>query len=79
VIAYLRSLCTDKSWPRGEFNLPLPQMTEKAFPEDEVVIKSALNAQGAPGSTTDIIYERRFGARKTLRRPGNQLPKQPFW
>jgi len=66
VIAYLRSLCTDKSWPRGEFNLPLPQMTEKAFPEDEVVIKSALNAQGAPGSTTDIIYERRFGARNQI-------------
>jgi mono/diheme cytochrome c family protein len=66
VIAYLRSLCTDKSWPRGEFNLPLPFVTEKAFPEDEVVIKSAVNAQGAPGSTSDIIYEQRFGARYQL-------------
>ena len=66
MIAYLRSLCTDKSWPRGEFNLPLPLVTEKAFPEDEVVVTSALNAQGAPGSTTDIIYEQRFGARYQL-------------
>jgi len=66
VIAYLRSLCTDKSWPRGEFNLPLPLVTEKAFPEDEVVVTSALNVQGAPGSTTDIIYEQRFGARNQI-------------
>jgi hypothetical protein len=66
VIAYLRSLCTDKSWPRGEFNLPLAFATEKAFPEDEVVIKSAVNARGAPGSTSDIIYEQRFGARYQL-------------
>jgi mono/diheme cytochrome c family protein len=66
VIAYLRSLCTDKSWPRGEFNLPLPFATEKAFPEDEVILKSALNTQGAPGSTTDIIYEQRFGARNQI-------------
>jgi mono/diheme cytochrome c family protein len=66
VIAYLRSLCTDKSWPRGEFNLPLPLVTEKAFPEDEVVLRSALNAQGTPSSTTDIIYEQRFGARNQI-------------
>jgi mono/diheme cytochrome c family protein len=66
VIAYLRSLCTDKSWPRGEFNLPLPLVTEKAFPEDEVVLRSALKAEGAPGSTTDIIYEQRFGARTQI-------------
>src|SRR5438876_3450882 len=66
VIAYLRSLCTDKSWPRGEFNLPRPLVTEKAFPEDEVVVEAELNAQGTPGSTTDIIYERRFGARNQI-------------
>src|ERR1700682_4140630 len=56
VIVYLRSLCANKFWPRGEFNLPLPLMTEKAFPEDEVVVTSSLNAQGAPGSASDIIY-----------------------
>ena len=66
VIAYLRSLCTEKNWPRGEFNLPLPIVTEKAFPEDEVVVTSGLNATGAPGNTTDVIYEQRFGARNQL-------------
>jgi mono/diheme cytochrome c family protein len=66
VIAYLRTLCTDKSWPRGEFNLPLPLVTEKAFPEDEIVVTSALNVQGAPGSTTNLIYEQRFGARNQI-------------
>jgi cytochrome c553 len=66
VIAYLRSLCTDKDWPRGEFNLPLALVTEKAFPEDEVVVRTAINAQGAPGNTTDIIYEQRFGVRNQI-------------
>jgi mono/diheme cytochrome c family protein len=66
VIGYLRSLCTNKSWPRGEFNLPLPLMTEKAFPEDEVIVKSAINVRGAPGITNDIIHEQRFGIRNQL-------------
>jgi mono/diheme cytochrome c family protein len=66
VIGYLRSLCTNKSWPRGEFNLPLPLMTEKAFPEDEVIVKSAFNVRGAPGITNDIISEQRFGIRNQL-------------
>ena len=66
VVAYLRSLCTNKNWPRGEFNLPLPLVTEKAFPEDEVVVRTAINAQGAPGNTTDIIYEQRFGIRNQI-------------
>src|ERR1700737_921746 len=65
-VIYLRSLCTNKSWPRGEFNLPLPLMTEKAFPEDEVIVKSAFNVQGAPGITNDIIHEQRFGVRNQI-------------
>src|SRR5581483_1206497 len=66
VVVYLRSLCTDKSWPRGELNLPRPLVTEKAFPEDEYVISSALNAKGAPGIENNIIYEQRFGARNQV-------------
>ncbi len=61
VIHYLRGFCTASNWPRGEFNLPLPEVTEKAFPEDEVVIKSAMNATRTPAVTNDIIYEQRFG------------------
>jgi mono/diheme cytochrome c family protein len=66
LIKYLRSLCIETKWPRGEFNLPLPQFTEKAFPEDEVIITSRLNAQRTPGVTNDIISENTFGARTQL-------------
>ena len=61
VIAYLREFCTDKRWPRGELNLPRAIVTEKAYPEDEVVISTAMNVSRAPGVTTDIIHEQRFG------------------
>mgnify|MGYP001464084179 CR=1 FL=1 len=61
LIAYIRGFCTDKRWPRGELNLPRALVTEKAYPEDEVVISTAMNASGAPGFTTDVIHEQRFG------------------
>src|SRR5262249_48919493 len=32
VIGYLRSLCTESHWPRGELNLPRALVTEKAYP-----------------------------------------------
>jgi hypothetical protein len=66
VIAYLRGFCTNKHWPRGELNLPRALVTEKAFPEDEVVISSAVNARGAPGVTMDIIHEQRFGVKNQI-------------
>jgi mono/diheme cytochrome c family protein len=66
VIAYMRSLCRNDHWARGELNLPRALITEKAFPEDEAVISTALNASGAPGFTTDIIHEQRFGMRNQL-------------
>jgi mono/diheme cytochrome c family protein len=61
VIEYLRSLCTEKAWPRGNFNLPRPLVTEKAFPEDEVVLSGAANLHGAPAGSATVIYERRIG------------------
>lgn len=66
VIAYMRSLCRNAHWARGELNLPRALITEKAFPEDELVISTAVNASGAPGFTTDIIHEQRFGMRNQL-------------
>src|SRR5579864_3291846 len=59
LIAYLRTFCTNDHWARGELNLPRALVTEKAFPEDEVVVSTALNATGAPGFTTDMIVEKR--------------------
>jgi mono/diheme cytochrome c family protein len=66
VIEYLRSFCRDPKWPRGELNLPRALVTEKAYPEDEVVISTGLNAQGAPGLTSHIIHEQRFGIRNQI-------------
>jgi hypothetical protein len=57
LIAYLRSFCRNTHWARGELNLPLPQVTEKAFPEDEEVLFTAVNTHGAPGVTSHIIHE----------------------
>ena len=66
VVAYLRGFCTNPHWPRGELNLPRAIVTEKAFPEDELVISTAVNASGAPGFTTDFIHEQSFGKRDQL-------------
>jgi mono/diheme cytochrome c family protein len=62
VIEYLRGLCTEKAWPRGNFNLPRPLITEKAFPENEVVVTGAFNLHGAPGGSATVIYEKRIGS-----------------
>jgi cytochrome c553 len=61
VIAYLRHLCRENNWPRGELNLPRALVTEKAYPEDEAVISTAVNAKGAPAVESHIIHEQRFG------------------
>jgi mono/diheme cytochrome c family protein len=66
VIAYMRSFCTNSHWPRGELNLPRALVTEKAYPEDEVVLSTALNATGAPSFTTDVIHEQRFGVKNQI-------------
>jgi mono/diheme cytochrome c family protein len=66
VLNYLRGYCKEPAWPRGELNLPRPLVTEKAFPEDETVIASAINASGTPAATQKLIYEKRFGARNQI-------------
>jgi mono/diheme cytochrome c family protein len=62
VIGYLRSLCAERGWPRGDLNLPRALVTEKAFPEDETVIGGSFNASGAPGVGTMVTYEKRIGS-----------------
>jgi hypothetical protein len=62
VIGYLRSFCDEKSWPLGNLNLPRALITEKAFPEDEVVLTSTVNATGAPGVGSAAIWEKRVGS-----------------
>ena len=62
VVGYARGFCKEVSWPRGDLNLARPLMTEKAFPEDELVVTSAVAAQGAGEVANNIIYEQRLGS-----------------
>jgi mono/diheme cytochrome c family protein len=66
VIGYLRHFCREQGWSRGELNLPRAIVTEKAYPEDEEVVSTAVNAKGAPGSETHIIHEQRFGKKNQI-------------
>src|SRR5439155_2831502 len=64
VIAHLRSLCRQPSWPRGELNLPRPLRTEKAFPESETVITISLDH--AADLDSELAYEHRLSMRDQL-------------
>ena len=66
VIQYLRAFCRQKGWPRGELNLPLALVTEKAYPEDEEVLTTAINANNTGGVTSHIIHEQRFGKKNQI-------------
>src|SRR5262249_39201663 len=66
VVDYLRGLCTEKAWPRGELNLPRPMVTDKAYPEDEVVLTTGVNTTGPAAVTNNVTYERRIGARNQI-------------
>jgi hypothetical protein len=66
VIAHVRKFCTDARWPAGELNLPRPQLTEKAFPEDEAVVEVATNAEHETSASLELIYEKRIGPRAQI-------------
>ena len=67
VIAYLRTFCkNDKHFPLGVLNLPRAIVTEKAFPEDELVISTAANVTGPGSWTTDVIHEQTFAGKNQL-------------
>jgi len=66
VVAYIHTFCSATKWPRGEFNLPLADVTEKAFPEDELVLTSSVETYGPGSFSNHLIYEKRFGARDQL-------------
>jgi hypothetical protein len=66
VIQYLRGFCRESGWPRGELNLPRAMVTEKAYPEDEVILTTTVNAQGAPAVGNEVEYEQRFGKKNQI-------------
>lgn len=66
VILYLREFCKEPvPWPRGELNFPRPVVTEKAYPEDEVVLATTLERDGS-AQTNTLIYERRLGVKNQI-------------
>jgi mono/diheme cytochrome c family protein len=66
VLGHVRSFCAVAAWPRGELNLPRPLITEKAFPEDELVVTTAVAAEDDGAVTNKVVYERRFGSRNQV-------------
>ncbi len=66
VMDYVRGFCREPAWPHGNLNFPRALVTEKAFPEDEMVMDFALNAEGDAGFTDKVVYEKRLGARGQL-------------
>jgi mono/diheme cytochrome c family protein len=66
VVAYVQHFCQSRSWPRGEFNLPRPMVTEKAFPEDEAILTTQVATSGLGSVSSALVLERRLGARFQL-------------
>jgi mono/diheme cytochrome c family protein len=66
ILDHIRGFCGDDRWPRGELNLPRALVTEKAFPENELVWTTAIGTSENGFVGNELIYERRLGA-------GNQI------
>lgn len=65
-LEHVRTFCPDPNWPRGELNLPRPLITEKAFPEDEVVFTTIVDTEGDGEVSNEIVYEFRIGPRNQV-------------
>ena len=66
IVRYVRSLCGNPTWPPGELNFPRAHFSEKAFPENELVIATR-------GREQALIYERRLGPRFQLEAVGRTI------
>ena len=71
-VSHMRGFCKEPRWPSGNANFPRPIITEKAFPENELVILPAIAhyPEDAAPSITDgmfkAVYERRIGRRSMV-------------
>jgi mono/diheme cytochrome c family protein len=67
VVDYARGFCSRlPDWPLGDLNLPRALFTEKAFPENELVLASVIALRGPGSVLNQLIYERRLGARSMI-------------
>lgn len=65
-LEHVRSFCGDDNWPRGDLNLPRPLITEKAYPEDELVLELAGSVEEPYAVSADLVFEKRLGARSQV-------------
>ncbi len=63
ILQHIRTFCSNKSWPRGEFNVPKSLYTEKAFPEDEIYFSLKADTDDSKAVMIETVYENRFGPR----------------
>jgi hypothetical protein len=63
IIDYIKTFCSDTRWPKGELNFRRPQVTSKAFPEDEALLIPVYTHKQQRSSTTKLVYEERIGPR----------------
>jgi mono/diheme cytochrome c family protein len=67
VVNYARGFCRQlPDWPLGDLNLPRALFTEKAFPENEVVLTSVIALRGPGRVMNELIYEKRLGSRSMI-------------
>jgi len=68
LVRYIRRTCVDRGWPNGNLNFSRPIITEKAFPEDEIVLlPSHTRGNGQPSeSGLAAVFEKRFGKRNNV-------------
>jgi cytochrome c553 len=65
LVAHIRRFCAERGWPSGNLNLPRPIFTEKAFPENEVLLVPLYAHRKDHPDTAELrtVYERRVGRR----------------
>jgi hypothetical protein len=66
ILAHIRTMCVDESWPRGELNVPKALFTEKAFPEDEAIVRMIFGTDELDYAEQRFTWEQRFGARSQI-------------
>lgn len=66
ILGHVRSFCEDSAWPRGDLNLPLALVTEKAFPEDESLVRVTTAVEEMGSVMTTFVHEKRFGSRNQI-------------
>jgi len=63
LIEYLKTFCRERDWPQGELNFRRPQVTSKAFPENEAVVLPSYTVADNKTSVTKLVYEKRWRRR----------------